>query len=34
LAAGPDGLIDNDGIVEIKCPASIKDMTPEEAIKN
>lgn len=34
LAASPDGLIDNDGIVEIKCPASIKDMTPEEAFEN
>jgi hypothetical protein len=34
LVASPDDLIDNDRIVEIKCPASIKDMTPEEAIEN
>lgn len=34
MAASPDGLIDKDGIVEIKCPASIKDMTPEEAFEN
>lgn len=31
LAASPDGLVDNNSIVEIKCPASIKDYTPEEA---
>ncbi|XP_050548520.1 uncharacterized protein LOC126910193, partial [Daktulosphaira vitifoliae] len=31
LAASPDGLIDDDSIVEIKCPASIiKDFTPKE----
>jgi len=34
LAASLDGLIDNAGIVEIKCPASIKDKTPEEAFEN
>lgn len=34
MAASPDGLIDNDGIVEIKCPASIKDMTPKKAFDN
>lgn len=34
LAASPDGLIDNKGIVEIKCPASIKNMTPGEAFEN
>ncbi|XP_060878263.1 uncharacterized protein LOC132950736 [Metopolophium dirhodum] len=31
LAASPDGLISYDSIVEIKCPSSIKDYTPEEA---
>jgi len=34
LAASPDGLIDNNSIVEIKCPASIKDFTPQEAFEN
>lgn len=33
LAASPDGLIENDGIVEIKCPYTIKDLTPEDAIQ-
>uniref|UniRef100_A0A2S2PQZ9 Uncharacterized protein n=1 Tax=Schizaphis graminum TaxID=13262 RepID=A0A2S2PQZ9_SCHGA len=33
LAASPDGLIDDDGIVEIKCPYTIKDLTPEDAIQ-
>ncbi|GBO41368.1 hypothetical protein AVEN_132411-1 [Araneus ventricosus] len=33
LAASPDGLIDDDGIVEVKCPASCKDLTPDEAIR-
>ena len=32
LAATPDGLIGDDGIVEIKCPSSASDLTPEEAI--
>lgn len=31
LAASADGLVNNDAIVEIKCPASIKDYTPEVA---
>lgn len=31
LAASPDGLVNSDSIVEIKCPVSIKDYTPEEA---
>lgn len=31
LGASPDGLIADGAIVEIKCPASIKDMAPEEA---
>lgn len=33
LAASPDGLIDTNGIVEIKCPSSIKHLTPKEAIE-
>lgn len=32
LAASPDGLIDEDSIVEIKCPISVKDILPEDAI--
>ncbi|GBM51756.1 hypothetical protein AVEN_175321-1 [Araneus ventricosus] len=32
LAATPDGLIDDDGTVEIKCPSSCNDLTPEESI--
>ncbi|GFR11119.1 yqaJ domain-containing protein [Trichonephila clavata] len=31
LAATPDGLVD-DGIVEVKCPASCQDITPNQAI--
>lgn len=34
LAASPDGLIGSDSLVEIKCPASAKDMTPEEGISS
>lgn len=34
LAASPDGIIDNDILIEIKCPASAKTLTPEEAIIN
>lgn len=33
LAASPDGLINTNGIVEIKCPSSIKHLTPKEAIE-
>ncbi|KMQ86930.1 hypothetical protein RF55_13949 [Lasius niger] len=33
LGASPDGLIDNDGLVEIKCPLSAENLTAEEAIK-
>ncbi|CAD6223518.1 GSCOCG00011754001-RA-CDS, partial [Cotesia congregata] len=33
LGASPDGLIDSDGIVEIKCLASAKHLTPVEAIE-
>jgi hypothetical protein len=32
LAASPDGPINEDSIVEIKCPMSIKDTSPEDAI--
>jgi hypothetical protein len=34
LAASPDGLIDNNGIIEIKCPSTIKELTPKEAIES
>jgi hypothetical protein len=33
LGASPDGLIDNDGLVEIKCPLSAENFTADEAIK-
>lgn len=33
LGASPDGLIDEDGVVEIKCPPSAELLTAEEAIK-
>jgi len=33
LGAFPDGLIDEDGLVEIKCLLSAEDLTAEEAIK-
>jgi len=32
LGASPDGTIDEDGLVEIKCPSSAKELTPDEAI--
>ncbi|KAK5645649.1 hypothetical protein RI129_004113 [Pyrocoelia pectoralis] len=32
LAASPDGLIGDRGILEVKCPWSSRDMTPEEGI--
>ncbi|GBN62853.1 hypothetical protein AVEN_229243-1, partial [Araneus ventricosus] len=32
LAATPDGLIDDDGTVEIKCPSSCSVLTPKESI--
>ncbi|CAK1578234.1 unnamed protein product [Parnassius mnemosyne] len=34
LGASPDGLIGDDGIVEIKCPSSASALTPLEAIKS
>ncbi|XP_076670751.1 uncharacterized protein LOC143370039 [Andrena cerasifolii] len=33
LGATPDGLVDHDKIVEVKCPESAMDLTPAEAIK-
>lgn len=33
LACSPDGLVNDDGIVEIKCPYSIKDLNPKIAIR-
>lgn len=32
LGASPDGLIESDGIVEIKCPFAARFVTPEDAI--
>lgn len=34
LGASPDGLVDDDGIIEIKCPAVAAKLTPIEAILN
>lgn len=33
LGATPDGLIGDDGIVEIKCPESAKDCHPDDAVR-
>lgn len=33
LGATPDGIIGDDGIVEIKCPSSCSQLTPEQAIE-
>ncbi|XP_072750547.1 uncharacterized protein [Anoplolepis gracilipes] len=33
LGASPDGLIDEDGLVEIKCPLSAENLTADEAVK-
>ncbi|XP_077285484.1 uncharacterized protein LOC143910762 [Arctopsyche grandis] len=33
LAASPDGLISEDGLIEVKCPYNIMNMTPEEGIR-
>lgn len=33
LGASTNGLIDDNLLVEIKCPSSAKDMSPGEAIK-
>jgi hypothetical protein len=34
LGASPDGLIDEDSIIEIKCPFLARDLTVEEAVKS
>ncbi|XP_071579401.1 uncharacterized protein [Temnothorax nylanderi] len=34
LGASPDGLIEDDGIVEIKCPFAARFLTPEDAIES
>lgn len=34
LAASPDGIIGDEGIVEIKCPSSAANFTHKDAIKN
>lgn len=34
LAATTDGLIEDDGILEIKCPSSCSNLSPEEGIKS
>jgi len=33
LAASPDGLVEEDSIVEVKCPYKIVDLTPKEGIE-
>jgi hypothetical protein len=33
LAASPDGLVGCDGIVEVKCPWNVKDLTVLDAVK-
>ncbi|XP_046141668.1 uncharacterized protein LOC114881703 [Osmia bicornis bicornis] len=33
LGATPDGIVDDDTIVEVKCPESAKDLSPAEAIE-
>ena len=33
LGATPGGLVDNDKIVEVKCPESAKDLSPAETIQ-
>ncbi|XP_067203566.1 uncharacterized protein [Linepithema humile] len=33
LGASPDGLIDEDGLVEIKCPPSAENLTADEAVQ-
>lgn len=34
LAATPDGIIGDDGIVEIKCPYAVRQVSPVDAIRN
>lgn len=33
LATSPDGLIGEDGLIEVKRPASAADLTPDEVIE-
>nr|XP_034194691.1 uncharacterized protein LOC117610945 [Osmia lignaria] len=33
LGATPDGIVDDDTIVEVKCPKSAKDLSPAETIE-
>lgn len=33
LAASPDGLVEEDSVVEVKCPYKIVDLTPKEGIE-
>lgn len=33
LAASPDGLVQDDGLIEVKCPSTAEKLTPEEAIR-
>ena len=33
MGASPDGLIDEDGLVKIKCPLSAEDLTADEAVQ-
>lgn len=34
LGASPDGVIGDDTVIEIKCPAAARDLTPLDAAKN
>src|SRR5258705_6646308 len=34
LAASPDGLVVSDGLLEIKCPYTIRDINPKEGVKS
>ncbi|CAI6371889.1 unnamed protein product [Macrosiphum euphorbiae] len=34
IAASPDGILDDESLVEIKCPASANELAPEDAIQN
>ncbi|KAL4103976.1 hypothetical protein QTP88_019289 [Uroleucon formosanum] len=34
IAASPDGILDDESLVEIKCPASAKELAPEDTIQS
>lgn len=34
LEASPDGIIRDDGVVEVKCPSSTENITPKEENEN